>query len=67
MKVLNASQSKELDKTAIEDFGIPGIDLMNEAGRAIASEILKRYNPDRVLIVCGKGNNAGDGFVVAQH
>ncbi|MBI5416219.1 MAG: NAD(P)H-hydrate epimerase [Candidatus Omnitrophica bacterium] len=63
-------QIQDLDKTAIERYGIPSIVLMENAGRAVAEEVKKslrgKENP-AVCIVCGTGNNAGDGFVAARH
>jgi NAD(P)H-hydrate epimerase len=59
---------RELDRRAIEGFGVPGIVLMENAGRGCA-ELLMRLNPDKkpVVILCGPGNNGGDGFVIARH
>ncbi len=62
---------REIDRTAIEDYKIPGIILMENAGRSITERALAVYNQKGfrgpVLIVSGKGNNGGDGFVVARH
>lgn len=70
MKVATADEIRQLDRTAIEDLGIPGVVLMENAGLHVVNVIRERY-PDlqnkRMLIVCGKGNNGGDGFVVARH
>lgn len=70
MKVLNASQMREIDRLAIEDIGIPGPVLMENAGREVFREITRRF-PDlvkeTVVIVAGKGNNGGDGLVIARH
>ncbi|MFL5327945.1 MAG: NAD(P)H-hydrate epimerase [Gemmataceae bacterium] len=65
---LTRAAMRELDRRAIEEFGIPGIVLMENAGRG-AAEILAALNPlrERVAIVCGPGNNGGDGFVMARH
>jgi hydroxyethylthiazole kinase-like uncharacterized protein yjeF len=63
-------QVREMDRRAIEDFGIPGIILMENAGRAVADETWQLAGQDpraRVAILCGKGNNGGDGYVVARH
>ena len=62
MRALTAAQMRETDRRCIEEIGIPGVVLMNNAGAAVFAEI------DRgpVGIVCGKGNNGGDGFVVAR-
>ncbi len=66
MKLLSAEEMRRLDDLAQNQHGLDGSDLMAEAGRAIALEVERSYKPDRICIVCGKGNNAGDGFVVAR-
>lgn len=67
MKTLTREQVRQIDRTAIEQFGIPGIVLMENAGRNI-TDVLCRQNPSgTTLILCGSGNNAGDGLVVARH
>jgi NAD(P)H-hydrate epimerase len=65
---LTRSQVREIDRRATEEFGVPSIVLMENAGRG-AAEIFMRLNADKwpVLIVCGKGNNGGDGLVIARH
>ncbi|NLV45040.1 MAG: NAD(P)H-hydrate epimerase [Candidatus Hydrogenedentes bacterium] len=62
MKTLTAAQMREADRRCIQEIGIPGVVLMNNAGTAIFNQI----NRGPVGIVCGKGNNGGDGFVVAR-
>jgi len=63
-----AEQVRELDRTAIEDHGIPGAELMERAGRAAYRLLRQRWPGARVIsIVCGIGNNGGDGYVVARH
>ena len=70
MKVLTSQQMKEIDRKAIEDLGIIGPILMENAGLQIAMEIMDCF-PDidyeEIVIIAGKGNNGGDGFVVARH
>jgi len=70
MEVLTGDQMRRVDRHAIETLGIPGIDLMEAAGRGVANAVL-RDNPNLVargiVILCGKGNNGGDGFVAARH
>src|SRR3989339_1888368 len=69
-KVLTREEMREIDRKAIEEYEIPGIILMENAGRNVVEEILKMLpGPDKakVVIFCGKGNNGGDGFVIARH
>jgi NAD(P)H-hydrate epimerase len=66
-RLFRAEQVREFDRRAIEDQGIPGYELMTRAGRAawhLASEMFPSAR--RWLVVCGAGNNAGDGYVVAR-
>jgi len=70
MKVATAEQMQELDRKAVETYRIPGIVLMENAGRG-AAEVISNVFPDlqkkRIAIVAGKGNNGGDGFVIGRH
>lgn len=61
------AEVRELERIAIEEHGIPGIELMNRAGAALFDQLCCRW-PDarKILVVCGAGNNGGDGYVVAQ-
>ncbi|MBI2896053.1 MAG: NAD(P)H-hydrate dehydratase [Deltaproteobacteria bacterium] len=59
-------QMRAVDRAAITEVGIPGVVLMENAGRG-AAEIIAQMRPRRVAIVCGGGNNGGDGLVVARH
>ncbi|MGL6095138.1 MAG: NAD(P)H-hydrate epimerase [Fimbriiglobus sp.] len=65
---LTRVQVRDLDRRAVAEFGLPGIVLMENAGRGCA-ELLMRLNPGRkpTVILCGPGNNGGDGFVIARH
>ncbi len=68
MKVLTADQMREVDRRAIAG-GIPGELLMENAGRRVVEFLEHEFKPlarQRVLIFCGKGNNGGDGQVVAR-
>lgn len=61
-----AEQTRELDRIAIEDCGIPGIRLMSRAGQAAFELLLSEWpEPEQLHIYCGTGNNGGDGFIVA--
>ncbi len=65
--VLSRTQSRAVDSIAIEEFGIPGIVLMENAGRGVAELLMQEAPTGPVVILCGKGNNGGDGFVIARH
>jgi NAD(P)H-hydrate epimerase len=65
-EVMTVAQSREFDRTAIESFGIPGIVLMENAGKN-AADFIRRMQPSRAVVLCGSGNNGGDGFVIARH
>jgi len=67
--VLSRSQIQALDRSLIEQARVPGLVLMENAGRSASAEILEHFGDraDRTLVVCGTGNNGGDGFVVARH
>lgn len=61
-----AAQVRELDRIAIEERGIPGYELMSRAGAAAFAVLQERWpQAQRLAVVCGAGNNAGDGYVVA--
>jgi hydroxyethylthiazole kinase-like uncharacterized protein yjeF len=67
MKLVNAAEMREIDRATSERFGVSSITLMENAGSAVARFVLSDYpQAERVGIVCGKGNNGGDGFVVAR-
>ena len=69
MEILTGEQMRAADRHAIEALGIPSLELMEAAGAGIAAELLRR-DPDlrqkTVTVVCGKGNNGGDGLVIAR-
>jgi ADP-dependent NAD(P)H-hydrate dehydratase / NAD(P)H-hydrate epimerase len=68
LPLYDADEIRALDSAAIEGLGLPGAVLMERAGLAAAHEIGQRFpSATRVAIVCGSGNNGGDGFVVARH
>lgn len=66
-KVLSRAEVRELDRRAIEDFGMPGMILMENAGRGVVDYMLSCHAQGKIVICCGKGNNAGDGFVISRH
>ena len=67
MKVVTAHTMQETDRKAIEEFGIPGLVLMENAGRGCVREIISRFGATgRAVIFAGKGNNGGDGYVIAR-
>src|SRR5262245_29385560 len=63
---LNADQMRATDAWAIEQEGVPSLDLMETAGSAVAEAAAELADPGRVAVVCGKGNNGGDGLVAAR-
>ncbi len=70
MKLVNADQMKRLDRKTIREYGIKGLILMENAGRAVADAVRRELSgteSTRVVIIAGKGNNGGDGFVCARH
>ena len=70
MNIVTASQMQEMDRRTIQEFGIPGRVLMENAGRGATRIFLKHLysrGPGRVGVLAGKGNNGGDGFVVARY
>jgi NAD(P)H-hydrate epimerase len=69
MRVLNATQMREADRVTIEEVGIPGLVLMENAGRAVVKELEARFDDlafTSIAVICGRGNNGGDGFVVSR-
>jgi len=66
-KTLTRDQSRQVDRRAMDEYGIPGLVLMENAGRGVTDVLCEKGIDGPVVICCGKGNNAGDGFVIARH
>lgn len=64
---LTRDQVRRVDRIAMNDYGMPGIVLMENAGRNASEVIARMDQPGRITILCGSGNNAGDGYVIARH
>ena len=68
MKIVTREIVREIDRKTIRNFGIPGLILMENAGRAVSNVILRKYPAaNKISVFCGGGNNGGDGFVIARH
>ncbi len=68
MKILTAAQMREVDRRTSE-LGVPGLILMENAGQRVVEFLTRQYAPlqaQRIVVLCGKGNNGGDGMVVAR-
>ena len=67
MKIVSAAEMREIDRVTSERFGVPSLSLMEKAGKAVADFVVREYpSARRVGVICGKGNNGGDGFAVAR-
>jgi ADP-dependent NAD(P)H-hydrate dehydratase / NAD(P)H-hydrate epimerase len=67
MKIVSAAEMREIDRATTDRFGVPSLNLMENAGSAVARFVLSEFpQAERVGVLCGKGNNGGDGFVVAR-
>jgi NAD(P)H-hydrate epimerase len=67
MKAIDPQIIQEIDRRAIEDFFIPRLVLMENAGRQVAENCLRFFKPKEVLVVCGAGYNGGDGLVATRY
>ncbi|MCX8030638.1 MAG: NAD(P)H-hydrate dehydratase [Thermodesulfovibrionales bacterium] len=66
MKIVTAQEMREIDRITIDDYGIPSVVLMERAGLAVALKIRELFPPKKVVVLSGRGNNGGDGLVVAR-
>jgi NAD(P)H-hydrate epimerase len=69
MRILTSAQMRDADRRTIEEIGIPGIVLMENAGRQVVAAMeasFEELEERQVAVLCGRGNNGGDGFVVAR-
>jgi ADP-dependent NAD(P)H-hydrate dehydratase / NAD(P)H-hydrate epimerase len=67
MKIVTAAEMRAIDRATSERFGVPSLTLMENAGFAVAEHAMAHYaSACRVVVMCGKGNNGGDGFVAAR-
>jgi NAD(P)H-hydrate epimerase len=67
MRALSRAEVREVDRRAIEAYGMSGLVLMENAGRGCVDVLMSLGCRGPVAVVCGKGNNAGDGFVISRH
>jgi hydroxyethylthiazole kinase-like uncharacterized protein yjeF len=66
MKIVTAEEMREIDRLTTEQYSVPSLTLMENAGTAVAAFAQKHFEFKSVCVVCGKGNNGGDGFVAAR-
>ena len=66
MKIVTAAEMREIDRLTTEKYGVPSLTLMENAGGAVAEFAQKHFDFNSACVVCGKGNNGGDGFVAAR-
>ncbi len=67
MKVVTAKEMREIDRKTIVEYGIPGMVLMERAGLAVSRRIKELFGRRKIVVISGRGNNGGDGLVVARH
>jgi NAD(P)H-hydrate epimerase len=66
MKVVTAAEMREIDRVTIEKLGLPALVLMERAGVAVAAKARELSSGRKVVLLCGGGNNGGDGLVAAR-
>ena len=70
-EILSAAEMRALEQAAIESGSVTGLELMERAGRAVVDAVLAEWPdlakaPQKAIVLCGPGNNCGDGFVIAR-
>src|ERR1051326_7854525 len=67
MKIVTSTEMREIDRLTSEKYGVPSLTLMENAGTAVSEFCLQQFpGAQRIGVICGKGNNGGDGFVAAR-
>ncbi len=66
MRIVSAAEMREIDHITTEKYGVPSLTLMENAGAAVAARVRATRKDEKIVVVCGKGNNGGDGFVAAR-
>jgi NAD(P)H-hydrate epimerase len=66
-RILTREAVRQYDRRAVDEYGVPGVVLMENAGRGVADTLERLGIHGHVAICCGSGNNGGDGFVIARH
>src|SRR5262249_38955052 len=67
MKIVTSAEMREIDRATSEKFGVPSTTLMENAGTAVGDFCLSLYpRAQQITVICGRGNNGGDGFVAAR-